>query len=106
MFACRCFSETGPRWRFFLSLLDSSPPTPSPGTPGEGRGEGFSRQTRGDDSMSLREPSPQPSPGIPGEGAVGANELAGDGEEIEVIKDPSPPAVSGPEFAVPKLSLR
>jgi len=40
--------------------------TPSPGTPGEGRGEGDFECQRHWNSKS---PSPQPSPGVPGEGA-------------------------------------
>ncbi len=41
--------------------------TPSPGTPGEGRGEASSAPA---DQLSDREePSPHPSPGVPGEGA-------------------------------------
>jgi excinuclease ABC subunit C len=37
--------------------------SPSPGTPGEGRGEGVTNA-----STELHEPSSQPSPGVPGEG--------------------------------------
>jgi very-short-patch-repair endonuclease len=42
--------------------------TPSPGTPGEGRGEGL-RVGRGTNA-NKRHPSPYPSPGIPGEGKL------------------------------------
>ena len=47
---------------------NSRRPTPSPGTPGEGRGEGISRTT----AFGNEDPSPQPSPGVPGEGAKSA----------------------------------
>src|SRR5688572_7580423 len=46
--------------------------TPSPGTPGEGRGEGLLAECPAKPGCSKapsKWPSPQPSPGVPGEGA-------------------------------------
>jgi tRNA modification GTPase len=44
-----------------LTAISKSDLIPSPGTPGEGQGEGLRHR--------LNHPSPQPSPGVPGEGA-------------------------------------
>src|SRR5438552_3188410 len=42
---------------------------PSPGTPGEGQGEGS--VAKSNDSSFAEEPSPQPSPGLSGKGVRG-----------------------------------
>ena len=50
------------RLRDLLDERDAAAFSPSPGTPGEGRGEGLSSPVR------RERPSPLPSPGVPGEG--------------------------------------
>jgi hypothetical protein len=55
---------------------------PSPGTPGEGGGEGLiERERRERTVLSEEEPSPQPSPGVPGEGEA---------QPVDVRRDPDP----------------
>ncbi len=55
--------------------MSQEPTAPSPGTPGEGRGEGDSevRAT----VANPKSPSPYPSPGIPGEGTRGVSQETG-----------------------------
>jgi carbamoyl-phosphate synthase large subunit len=48
----------------YITSRRISPPIPSPGMPGEGKGGGLQRQSA--------QPSPQPSPGVPGEGVSAA----------------------------------
>jgi len=67
-------------------------PIPSPGTPGEGWGEGsFERRS------NVR-PSPSPSPGVPGEEMI--QDSHGSGATIEIMDDPGPSLHSHPRSHV------
>jgi len=58
-------SPSGARLFLFARLMPASPSAPSPGTPGEGWGEGdLEFRCR----WYPKSPSPLPSPGVPGEG--------------------------------------